>query len=77
MLLNPYDKNGNLLKGATVITRFIKENDGVPAIVTKSYNTGYDNGHTEGYEKGKREGAVKFLSEFMGIKNRNRNSKNQ
>lgn len=72
MLRNPYDKNGNRLKGATVITRFVKENDGIPAIVTKSYDSGYDDGHTEGYEKGKREGAIRFLSEFLGNKNKDK-----
>ena len=44
MLKNSLDKNGNKLKGATVVTRFVKEQGGLESLVTNIYNKAYKKG---------------------------------
>jgi hypothetical protein len=67
MLKNPYDKNGNLLKGATKITRFVKENDGLESIVMKAVQYGYEEGRKQGVAQG-----VTYLGSLMGQEDKKR-----
>ncbi|WP_217597798.1 hypothetical protein [Cohnella sp. GbtcB17] len=66
MLKNGLDKNGNKLKGATVIARFVKENEGLEAIVKKAFQAGY----LKGRQDGARESAMYVATLFQKKRNK-------
>lgn len=68
MLKNPYDKNGKLLKGAAKITRFVKENGGLEAIVAKAVEHGHKEGRKQGIEEGIKYVAATLMGQQTGKK---------
>lgn len=69
MLKNNLDKNGNELKGATVITRFVKENGGLESLFTKVFEAG----HEKGREQGAKEALIFVDAMLKGSKERKNN----
>jgi hypothetical protein len=64
MLKNSFDKNGNRLKGATIVTRFVSEQGGIENLVNSTYQAGFINGRSQGA----REAAAYVEQLFRGVK---------
>lgn len=62
MLRNDLDKNGNKLKGATIITRFVKEQGGLESLVSNVYNAAYTKGVEVGASTAAAEAAAATAS---------------